>query len=93
MIYAAFFLLARQADLRHETDDPELARITRTATPPRAIRVIGAALSVIGGLNRRAGFGLADGFLPYRDSDRWPSGVQEDDEVRWRWTCAGLPTS
>ncbi|MEA2630589.1 MAG: hypothetical protein QOE66_808 [Chloroflexota bacterium] len=25
------------------------------------------------------------GFLPYRASEGWPHGVQEDDDVRWHW--------
>jgi hypothetical protein len=50
--------------------------------------VISAALSLIRALNRREGFGFADGFFPYNQSDRWPSGVQEDDDFRWHWTGA-----
>jgi hypothetical protein len=85
MIYAAFFVQARHADLRREAHEAGLARIARKANRPRPIRVIGAALSLIRALNRREGFGFADGFLPYHDGDRWPSGVQEDDDIRWRW--------
>jgi len=88
MIYAAFFVQARHADLRRGADEAGLARIARKATRPRPIRVIGAALWLIRALNRREGFGFADGFLPYHDGDRWPSGVQEDDDIRWRWTGA-----
>jgi hypothetical protein len=88
MNYAAFIVLAYQADLRREADEARLARIARKTTQPRPIQVIGAALSVIRDLNRRDGFGFADGFLPYHDSDRWPSGVQEDDDFRWNWTGA-----
>ena len=29
---------------------------------------------------------FGDGFLPYRAQDGWPHGVQEDDDVRWRWS-------
>jgi len=87
MIYAAFFVEARQADLLREADEARLARIARKATRPRRIRVIGVALALIRALNRREGSGFADGFLPYHDSDRRPSGVQEDDDFRWRWTA------
>jgi hypothetical protein len=88
MIYAALLLAqARQADLRREADEARLARIARKATRPRRIRVIGVALSLIRALNRREGSGFADGFLPYHDSDRRPSGVQEDDAFRLRWTA------
>ena len=87
MIYAAFFAEARQADLLREADEARLARIARKATRPRRIRVIGVALSLIRALNRREGSGFAAGFLPYHDSDRRPSGVQEDDDFRWHWTA------
>jgi hypothetical protein len=52
MIYAAHFVLARQADLRREADEAGLARIARKTTQPRPIRVISAALSLIRALNR-----------------------------------------
>ena len=29
---------------------------------------------------------LARGTTRYDDRDRWPSGLQEDDDFRWRWT-------
>ena len=47
MIYAAFFVEARQADLLREADEARLARIARKATRPRRTRVIGVALSLI----------------------------------------------
>jgi hypothetical protein len=88
MIYAAYFVLARPADLRRAADEAGLARIARKTTQPRPIRVISAALSLIRALNRPEGFGFADGFLRYDNSDRWPSGVQEDDDFLWDWTGA-----
>jgi hypothetical protein len=88
MNYAAFFVLAHQADLRREAGQAGLSRIVRQATQPSPIRLIGAAWSFIRDLNVRGGFGFADGFLPYHDGDRRPSGVQEDDDFRWRWTGA-----
>jgi len=55
MIYAAFFVQARHADLRRGADEAGLARIARKATRPRPIRVIGAALWLIRALNRQKG--------------------------------------
>ena len=88
MIYAAYFVLARQADLRREAHEARLALIARKTTQPRLIRVISGALTLIRALNRPEGFGFADGFLRYHNSDRRPSGVQEDDDFRWDWTAA-----
>lgn len=34
----------------------------------------------------RATFSFGDGFVAFRGYDRWPQGVQEDDEVRWNWS-------
>jgi hypothetical protein len=81
------FVQARQADIRREADVPGLARIARKATRAHPIRVIGAALSLMRAWNRREGSGFADGFLGYDGRDRWPCGVQEDDDFRWRWSA------
>jgi hypothetical protein len=82
----AAFEQPRQSDLPREADEARLARIAREATQPRPIRVIRTALSLIRAFSRGERFGFAHGFLPYDNSDRWPSGVQEDDDFRWNWT-------
>jgi hypothetical protein len=83
----AAFVQTRQAALRREADEARLARIARKATGPRPIGVIKAALLSIRAMTHRDGFGFADGFLRYDDRDRWSSGLQEDDDFRWRWTA------
>ena len=37
----------------------------------------------------RASFSLGDGFLPYRPQTAWSQGVQEDNDVRWKWSPVG----
>jgi hypothetical protein len=53
------------------------------------VALIAAAVTAVAReLDRRAGratFSLGDGFLPYRPDTGWPLGVQEDDDVRWKW--------
>lgn len=34
----------------------------------------------------RSTISFADGFLAYAGLDRWPHGVQEDDDVHWNWS-------
>ncbi len=77
---------ARQIALLREAGEARLARTTRKAAEPRAVRMITAALLRIRALTHRGQFGFADGFVRYDDRDRWPSGLQEDDDFRWRWT-------
>jgi hypothetical protein len=36
-------------------------------------------------IDRRIRFGFAEGFIGYRSQLGWPRGVQEDDDVHWRW--------
>ena len=36
-------------------------------------------------LDRRLRFGFAQGIIGYRSELGWPRGVQEEDDVRWRW--------
>jgi hypothetical protein len=83
----AAFVQTRQAALRLEADEARLARIARKATVPRSIGAIKAALLSIRAMTNRDGFGFADGFLRYDERDRRPSGLQEDDDFRWRWTA------
>jgi hypothetical protein len=49
------------------------------------IAAFGGALLIVRFLSRRDGFGFADGFLRFDGRDRWPRGVQEDDDFRWHW--------
>jgi hypothetical protein len=51
--------------------------------------VLAPALREVHRLAARVTFSFGDGFLPYRVEDGWPQGVQEEDEVRWKWS----PTS
>jgi hypothetical protein len=53
--------------------------------------IVGAAAVLIRELDRRVGRANAsfgDGFLTPRPPDARPTGVQEDDDVRWNWTPA-----
>jgi hypothetical protein len=36
----------------------------------------------------RSTISFADGFLAYAAQNRWPHGVQEEDDVRWNWSTA-----
>jgi hypothetical protein len=36
----------------------------------------------------RSSLSFADGFLAYAGDSRWPHGVQEDDDVHWKWSTA-----
>ena len=36
-------------------------------------------------VGHRVGFGFGDGFVAFRSDLGWPRGVQEDDDVHWRW--------
>lgn len=50
--------------------------------------VVGAAVALVRELDTRIGratFSFGDGFLPFRAHNAWPQGVQEEDEVHWRW--------
>ena len=78
---------ARQASLRREADEARLARIVRDTIEPRPIGLIGAALLRFRALTQTDEFGFGNGFLRYTDGDRWPSGLQEDDDFRWHWTA------
>jgi hypothetical protein len=35
----------------------------------------------------RSSLSFADGFLAYAGDNRWPRGVQEDDDVHWNWSA------
>jgi hypothetical protein len=35
----------------------------------------------------RSTLSFADGFLAYAGDNRWPHGVQEDDDVHWNWSA------
>jgi hypothetical protein len=35
--------------------------------------------------SRRASISIGDGFMPFDSDLGWPRGVQEDDDVHWRW--------
>jgi hypothetical protein len=83
----AAFVQTRQAALRREADEARLARIVRKTPEPPPIGVIKAALLSIRALTNRDVFGFADRLLRYDDRDRRPSGLQEDDDFRWRWTA------
>lgn len=44
-------------------------------------------------LDRRIRFGFAEGLIGYRRDVGWPRGVQEEDDVDWRWPpVAGAET-
>jgi hypothetical protein len=34
----------------------------------------------------RSTISFGDGFLAYAGENRWPQGVQEDDDVHWNWS-------
>jgi hypothetical protein len=49
--------------------------------------VVGVA-AIVRTLGRRITFSFGAGFVGYRAEMDWPQGVQEDDDVRWRWRPA-----
>ena len=46
--------------------------------------VVGVA-AIVRTLDRRITFSFGAGFVGYRSDMDWPRGVQEDDDVHWRW--------
>ena len=58
--------------------------------------VVVAVAAIVRTLDRRITFSFGAGFVGYRSEMDWPQGVQEDDDVRWRWRpteSTGTPTS
>ena len=49
--------------------------------------VVGLA-AILRSIDRRITFSFGAGFLGYRPDMGWPQGVQEDDDVHWRWRPA-----
>ena len=47
--------------------------------------VVVAVAAIVRTLDRRITFSFGAGFVGYRSEMDWPQGVQEDDDVRWRW--------
>ena len=63
--------------------------VALVGVPGLLIGAMAAGLAAIDLMSRRDGLGLAQGFLGYDDTRRWPHGVQEDDDFHWRWTPPG----
>ncbi len=49
--------------------------------------LVGVA-AILRTIDRRITFSFGAGFLGYRSDMGWPQGVQEDDDVHWRWRPA-----
>ena len=67
---------------------PAVPVLLRVGWEAAAVAAVVAILIREGRLRAtRSTLSFADGFLAYAGDNRWPDGVQEDDDLHWNWSA------